>query len=115
MKPEVLGRKHSNGNHGGASTPWTLTVWCALLQGRIIGPYFLENEEEKAETGNGERYHTMLTDFFIPWVEQYVAIDVSHHEGEQVTSARLFSEKSDFCVWGCQMASSISRSFTPWL
>ncbi|GFV06500.1 DUF4817 domain-containing protein [Trichonephila clavipes] len=43
-----------------------LTVWCALWAGGIIGPYFFKNEEGHNVTVNGDRYRAMITNFFIP-------------------------------------------------
>ncbi|GFS87190.1 transposable element Tc3 transposase [Trichonephila clavipes] len=46
--------------------PEKLTVWCALWTGGIIGPYFLKNDEGHNVTVNGDRYRAMITNFFIP-------------------------------------------------
>ncbi|GFV26668.1 transposable element Tc1 transposase [Trichonephila clavipes] len=46
--------------------PEKLTVWCALWAGGIIGPYFLKNDEGHNVTVNGDRYRAMITNFFIP-------------------------------------------------
>ncbi|GFT58364.1 putative DD41D transposase [Trichonephila clavipes] len=46
--------------------PEKLTVWCALWAGGIIGPYFFKNDEEHHVTVNGGRYRAMITNFFIP-------------------------------------------------
>ncbi|GFV81003.1 putative DD41D transposase [Trichonephila clavipes] len=46
--------------------PETLTVWCALWAGGIIGPYFFKNDEGHNVTVNGDRYRAMMTNFFIP-------------------------------------------------
>ncbi|GFX90878.1 putative DD41D transposase [Trichonephila clavipes] len=43
-----------------------LTVWCALWAGGIIGPYFFKNDESHNVTVNGDRYRAMITNFFIP-------------------------------------------------
>ncbi|GFW53884.1 putative transposase [Trichonephila clavipes] len=40
-------------------------VWCALWAGGIIGPYF-KNDEGHNVTVNGDRYRAMITNFFIP-------------------------------------------------
>ncbi|GFX35946.1 uncharacterized protein TNCV_4214681 [Trichonephila clavipes] len=45
--------------------PEKLTVWCALWTGGIIGPYF-KNDEGHNVTVNGDRYRAMITNFFIP-------------------------------------------------
>ncbi|GFS80836.1 putative transposable element [Trichonephila clavipes] len=45
--------------------PEKLTVWCALLAGGIIGPYFFKNDEGHNVTVNGDRYRGMITNFFI--------------------------------------------------
>ncbi|GFX26246.1 uncharacterized protein TNCV_948461 [Trichonephila clavipes] len=46
--------------------PEKLTVWCALWAGRIIGNYFFKNDEGHNVTVNGDRYRAMITNFFIP-------------------------------------------------
>ncbi|GFW67058.1 uncharacterized protein TNCV_4030782 [Trichonephila clavipes] len=43
-----------------------LTVWCALWAGGIIVPYFFKNDEGHNITVNGDRYRAMITNFFIP-------------------------------------------------
>ncbi|GFS97099.1 uncharacterized protein TNCV_184501 [Trichonephila clavipes] len=43
-----------------------LTVWCALWAGGIIGPYFFKNGEGHNVTVNGDEYRAMITNFFIP-------------------------------------------------
>ncbi|GFX00680.1 transposable element Tc3 transposase [Trichonephila clavipes] len=46
--------------------PETLTVSCALWAGGIMGPYFFKNDEGHNVTLNGDRYRAMITNFFIP-------------------------------------------------
>ncbi|GFT95785.1 putative LOC101896122 [Trichonephila clavipes] len=46
--------------------PEKLTVWCALWAGGIIGPYFIKNDEGHNVRVNGDRYRAMITNFFIP-------------------------------------------------
>ncbi|GFX97228.1 transposable element Tc1 transposase [Trichonephila clavipes] len=46
--------------------PEKLTVWCALWAGGIIGPYFFKNDDGHNVTVNGDRYRAMITNFFIP-------------------------------------------------
>ncbi|GFV23456.1 putative DD41D transposase [Trichonephila clavipes] len=46
--------------------PEKLIVWCALWAGGIIGPYFFKNDEGHNVTVNGDRYRAMITNFFIP-------------------------------------------------
>ena len=51
------------------------------MAGRIIGPYFFEDENGNAVTVNGERYRSMLRNFLLPiigdssnfWFQQYGA------------------------------------------
>ncbi|GFV13784.1 putative transposable element [Trichonephila clavipes] len=43
-----------------------LTVWCALWAGGIIGPFFFKNDKGHNVTVNGDRYRTIITNFFIP-------------------------------------------------
>ncbi|GFX49291.1 putative transposable element [Trichonephila clavipes] len=51
--------------------PEKLTVWCALGAGGIIGPYFFKNDEGHNVTVNGDRYRAMITNFFIPELNNY--------------------------------------------
>ncbi|GFV09696.1 transposable element Tc3 transposase [Trichonephila clavipes] len=46
--------------------PEKLIVWCALWAGGIIGPYFFKNDQGHNVTVNGDRYRAMITNFFIP-------------------------------------------------
>ncbi|GFV21598.1 uncharacterized protein TNCV_5121851 [Trichonephila clavipes] len=46
--------------------PEKLIVWCALWAGGIIGLYFFKNDEGHNVTVNGDRYRAMITNFFIP-------------------------------------------------
>ncbi|GFW44610.1 putative transposable element [Trichonephila clavipes] len=46
--------------------PGKLTVWCALWAGGITGLYFFKNDEGHNVTVNGDRYRAMITNFFIP-------------------------------------------------
>ncbi|GFX35677.1 uncharacterized protein TNCV_744701 [Trichonephila clavipes] len=46
--------------------PEKLTVCCALWACGIIGPYFFKNDEGHNVTVNGDRYRAMITNFFIP-------------------------------------------------
>ncbi|GFW93563.1 putative DD41D transposase [Trichonephila clavipes] len=46
--------------------PEKLTVWCTLWAGGIIGPYFFKNDEGHHVTVNVDRYRNMITNFFIP-------------------------------------------------
>ncbi|GFT41645.1 uncharacterized protein TNCV_4183371 [Trichonephila clavipes] len=54
-----------NGN-GGVINSLKTDVWCALWAGGIIGPYFFKNDEGHNVTVNGDRYRAMITNFFIP-------------------------------------------------
>ncbi|GFU90160.1 hypothetical protein TNCV_3873641 [Trichonephila clavipes] len=53
-------------NSRGSSYQKKLTVWCALWAGGIIGPYFFKNDEGHNVTVNGDWYRAMITNFFIP-------------------------------------------------
>ncbi|CAI6355943.1 unnamed protein product [Macrosiphum euphorbiae] len=46
--------------------PEKVTVWCGFWSGGIIGPYFFQNETGIAITVNGERYRSMINNFFWP-------------------------------------------------
>ncbi|GFT40991.1 transposase [Trichonephila clavipes] len=46
--------------------PEKLIVWCALWTGGIIGPYLFKKDEGHNVTVNDDRYRAMITNFFIP-------------------------------------------------
>ena len=50
--------------------PKQLTVWCGFWSRGIIGPFFFENEQEKAVTVNGDRYWAMLNKFLFTKIEE---------------------------------------------
>ncbi|GFX45542.1 uncharacterized protein TNCV_2740791 [Trichonephila clavipes] len=56
--------------------PEKLIVWCALWAGGIIGPYFFKNDEGHNVTVNGDRYRAMITNFFIP--------ELNNHDVQEV-------------------------------
>jgi len=60
--------------------PKKLTVWCALWAGGIIGPYFFKDDAGNNVTVNGERYRAMITDFFLPHLND---IDVEDYWFQQ--------------------------------
>ena len=49
--------------------PQRITVWCGFWAGRIIAPYFFENEAGAAVSVNGLRYRTMINEFLWPELE----------------------------------------------
>ena len=49
--------------------PEKCTVWCGLHAGGIIGLYFFLNEDGVRCTVNGDRYRTMINDFFFENME----------------------------------------------
>ncbi|GFW02415.1 uncharacterized protein TNCV_1733301 [Trichonephila clavipes] len=46
--------------------PEKMTVWCALWAGGINSPYFFKNDGGHNVTVNGDWYRAMITNFFIP-------------------------------------------------
>ncbi|GFV59406.1 transposable element Tc3 transposase [Trichonephila clavipes] len=65
--------------------PEKLTVWCALWASGIIGPYFFKNDEGHNVTINGDRYRAMITNFFIP--------ELNNHDVQEL----WFQEDSATC------------------
>ncbi|GFU77946.1 uncharacterized protein TNCV_521461 [Trichonephila clavipes] len=65
--------------------PEKLTDWCALCDG-IIGPYFFKNDEGHNVTVNGDRYRAMITNFFIPELNNHDVQELwFQQDGEHVT------------------------------
>ena len=48
-----------------------VTVWCAHWSEGMIGLYIFENGDGMTLTVNSELYSHMITDFFLPAVEEY--------------------------------------------
>ena len=43
-----------------------VTVWCGFWAGGIIGPHFFKDAANRNVSVNGERYHEMISNFFLP-------------------------------------------------
>ncbi|GFT75282.1 uncharacterized protein TNCV_951001 [Trichonephila clavipes] len=56
--------------------PEKFTVWCALWAGGIIGPYFFKNDEGHNVTVNCDWYRAMITNFFIPELNNHDVQDL---------------------------------------
>ena len=54
--PHVLNEPSLNGEK--------MTVWCGLWAGGIIGPYFFCDYQDQHVTVNGNRYRSMITEYF---------------------------------------------------
>ncbi|GFX32717.1 uncharacterized protein TNCV_888551 [Trichonephila clavipes] len=61
--------------------PEKLTVWCALWAGGIIGPYFFKNDEGHNVTVKGDRYRAMITNFFIPELNNHDVQELWFQQG----------------------------------
>lgn len=46
--------------------PEKVTAWCEFWAGGVIGPYFFEKDVGQTITVKGERYRSMITEFFLP-------------------------------------------------
>ncbi|GFX87094.1 uncharacterized protein TNCV_2151481 [Trichonephila clavipes] len=69
--------------------PEKLTVWCALWAGGIIGPYFFKNDEGYNVTVNADRYRAMITNFFIPELNNHDVQELwFQHDGATCLTAR---------------------------
>ncbi|GFV96506.1 transposable element Tc3 transposase [Trichonephila clavipes] len=69
--------------------PEKLTVWCAVWAGGIIGPYFFKNDEGHNVTVNGDRYRAMITNFFIPELNNHDVQELwFHQDGATCHAAR---------------------------
>ncbi|GFV06719.1 putative DD41D transposase [Trichonephila clavipes] len=72
--------------------PEKLTVWCALWAGGIIGPYFFKHDEGHNVTVNGDRYRTMITNFFIP--------ELNNHDIQELPPRSCDLTPLDYFLWG---------------
>ncbi|GFX46771.1 putative DD41D transposase [Trichonephila clavipes] len=96
--------------------PEKLTVWCALWAGGIMGPYFFKNDEGHNVTVNGDRYRAMITNFFIPELNNHDVQELwFQQDGATCHTARAtidllkntFGDRNNFTFWICELASKI--------
>ncbi|GFV62419.1 hypothetical protein TNCV_1183331 [Trichonephila clavipes] len=88
--------------------PEKLTVWCALWAGGIIGPYFFKNDEGHNVTVNGDRYKAMITNFFIPELNNHDVQELwFQQDGATCHTARATIDLLKDTFWTCELASKI--------
>jgi hypothetical protein len=63
-----------------------VTVWCVMSLFRIIGPYFFEDEKEKAVTVTGPRYIHMLENFLGPVLARHPVTKETFFQQDGATS-----------------------------
>ncbi|GFT31815.1 uncharacterized protein TNCV_2035481 [Trichonephila clavipes] len=79
--------------------PEKLTVWCALWAGGIIGPYFFKNDEGHNVTVNGDWYRAMITNFFIP--------ELNNHDVQEL----WFQQDGATCHTACAAIDLLKDTF----
>ncbi|GFX48160.1 putative transposable element [Trichonephila clavipes] len=80
--------------------PQKLTVWCALWAGGIIDPYFFKNDEGHNVTVNGDRYRPMITNFFIPELNNHDVQELwFQQDGATCHTARAKNRFLERHVW----------------
>ena len=52
--------------HESSLYPEKITVWCGLWVGGVIWPYFCRDDQDRHVTVNGNRYRSMITEYFWP-------------------------------------------------
>jgi len=77
-----------------------VTVWCAVSSFGIIGPYFLEDEREKAVNVTGPRYIHMLENFLGP--------ELARHP---VTKEMFFQQDGATSHTACDSMAAVSNLF----
>lgn len=65
----IWGKENPKVVHQRQLHPLRCTVWCGIMADRVIGPYFLEDNDERPQTITGAVYRTMLENFLRPAVE----------------------------------------------
>ena len=50
--------------HESSLHPEKITVWCGLWAGGVIGLYFFRDDQDRHVTVNGNRYRTIITEYF---------------------------------------------------
>ena len=62
--------------HESALHPEKITVWYGLWAGGINGPYFFRDDQDRHVTVNGKRYRSMITEYFLPQLDDMVFEDI---------------------------------------
>ncbi|GFT82684.1 hypothetical protein TNCV_1634471 [Trichonephila clavipes] len=80
----------------------------------IIGPYFFKNDEGHNVTVNGDRYRAMITNFFIPELNNHDVQELwFQQDGATCHTARATIDLlkdtfgPNFTFWTCELASKI--------
>ncbi|GFV71683.1 uncharacterized protein TNCV_3534721 [Trichonephila clavipes] len=97
--------------------PETLTVWCALWAGGIIGPYFFKNDEGYNVTVNGDRYRAMITNFFIPELNNHDVQELWFQQDSakcHAARATIDLVKDTFADIRPQMLEKVIEHWTSW-
>ena len=98
--------------------PEKLVAWFALWTGGIIGPYFFKNDAGQNVTVNSDRYRAMITDFFIPQLNNHDIQELwFQQDGATCHTARATIDllKETFgnrTFWTRELASKIVRFST---
>ena len=50
--------------HESSLHPEKFTVWCGLWADGVIGPYFFRDDQDRHVTVSGNRYRSMITEYF---------------------------------------------------
>ena len=62
--------------------PKRVTIWCGFWSRGISGPFFFKNKQEEAVTNNGDRYRTMLNEFFSTKIEKEDIGNIWFHQDD---------------------------------
>ncbi|GFV79061.1 uncharacterized protein TNCV_2612471 [Trichonephila clavipes] len=95
--------------------PEKLTVWGALWAGGIIGPYFFKNDEGHNVTVNIDRYRAMVTNFFIPELNNHDVQELWFQQDGATCHSPCHNRFIEGHVWGppnftfweCELTSKI--------
>lgn len=73
--------------------PLKVTAWCAVHAGGVIGPFFFENAAGQTTTVDGARYRAMLTEFFLPELDELGLVDMwFQQDGATAHTARATTD-----------------------
>ena len=62
--------------------PLKVTAWCAVHAGGVIGPFFFEDAAGQTTTVDGARYRAILTEFYLPQLNELGLEDMWFHQDE---------------------------------
>ena len=99
--------------HESSLHPEKITVWCSLWADGVIVPYFFRDDQDQHVTVNGNRYRSMITEYFgsnwMIWTWRTCGSNRTAPQATQRMSQSIFWKPSLENVLSHEMVQSLGR------